>query len=188
MSDASQPVEPAEPAEPADEQAVPVEVADEDLAAELQELVYGSLTVLVALGALSGNELPPTPQNAIAVIIGTAFATLLAHTFSALVALHVRARRPLQREEFRAEFRHSWRIVLAALPAAAMFLLAALDVFGTRTAIRVSTLLTVLQLMAIGIIAARRSLSTIFGAVVFVAAATLMGLVIVAIELFVHHL
>ncbi|CAN5522949.1 hypothetical protein BH10ACT3_BH10ACT3_15640 [soil metagenome] len=166
---------------------VPTEAEDEDLAAELQELVYGSLTVLVALGALSGSEIPPSPRNGIAVIIGVAFATLLAHTFSALVALHVRARRPLQPAEFRAEFRHSWRIVLAAMPAAAMFVLSAFGVFGTRTAIRLSTVLAVLVLMAVGLIAARRSLSTTFGAVVFVAVATLMGLVIVAIEIFVHH-
>jgi len=160
----------------------------DDLADELQEFVYGTLTVMVALGALSGTVEAPLPRNAIAVIALTAFATLLAHSFSSLIALHVRAGRSVQRDEFRAEMRHSWRIVLAALPSIGVFLLAALDLFSSRTALRLSTGLAVLAMIAVGVIAARRSRSTYFGGFVFVVVATAMGLVIVAIEIFVHHL
>jgi hypothetical protein len=164
------------------------ELEVEDLADELQEFVYGTLTVMVGLGALSGSVQAPLPRNAIAVIVLTAFATLLAHSFSSLIALHVRTGRAVQRAEFRTELRHSWRIVLAALPAVAMFVLAGLDLFSSRTALRLSTALAVVAMIAVGVIAARRSHSTWFGGFVFVVVATAMGLAIVAIEIFVHHL
>ena len=55
--------------------------------------MYGSLTVLIAIGAMSG-ERPERARNAFVIVVGTAVATWLAHTFSALVGVHVRERRP----------------------------------------------------------------------------------------------
>ena len=171
-----------------DDTALPTAEEDEHFAAELQEFVYGTLTVLVAIGGLTGSQLPPEPRKAIAVIVGVAFATLLAHSFSALIALHVRTRRPVRRFEAVNEFRHSWRIVTATFPAVAMFVLAGLGVFSTRTALRLSTCIAVLALVLVGIVASRRAQNGLAGTIVFVGLATLMGLTIVAIELFVHHL
>ena len=161
---------------------------DAHLAADLQEFVYGTLTALVAIGGLSGSAEAPRPRDAIAVIVGVAFATTLAHAFSALIALHVRERRAVQRAEFLEEIGHSWRIVTATVPSVLMFVLAALGVFSTRTAMRLSTALAIAALIVVGVIAARRSGSSAFGVVLFVAVATTIGLSIVAIELFVHHL
>lgn len=161
---------------------------DAHVAADLQEFVYGTLTVLVAIGGLSGTVEAPLPRDAIAVIVGVAFATTLAHAFSALIAVHVRERRAVRRDEFRMELRHSWRIVTATVPSVLMFLLAALGVFSTRTAMRLSTALAVAAMIGVGVIAARRSQSSLFGTVLFVAVATCIGLLIVAIEVFVHHL
>jgi len=161
---------------------------DAHVAADLQEFVYGTLTVLVAIGGLSGSVEVPRPRDAIAVIVGVAFATTLAHAFSALIAVHVRERRTVRRDELRAELRHSWRIVTATVPSVLMLVFAALGVFSTRTAMRLSTGLAVAAMIGVGVIAARRSQSTMFGSVLFVALATAIGLLIVAIELFVHHL
>jgi len=159
---------------------------DEVYAAELQEFVYGTITVLVALGALGGSLTAPIPREAIAIIIGVSFATLLAHSFSAVMALHVRLRRPARRGEIRKQLSHSWRIVLAAVPAIVTFLVADLGLISPVSATRISLVLAVLALMWMGLIAAQRSQSTLLGAVMFVGAATLIGLCIVAIELYVH--
>jgi hypothetical protein len=160
---------------------------DEAYAAELQEFVYGTITVLVALGALGGSLTAPVPREAIAVIIGVTFATLLAHSFSAVMALHVRLRRPARSGEIGKQLSHSWRIMLAAVPALVTFLVADLGLISPVAAIRISLALAVLALMWMGLIAAQRSQSTFLGGVMFVGAATLIGLCIVAIELYVHH-
>ncbi|MEI7887535.1 MAG: hypothetical protein WCJ04_09095 [Actinomycetes bacterium] len=171
-----------------DDQRSPAQrAADETFASELQEFVYGTITVLVALGAISGSSAPPVAREEIAVIIGVSLATLLAHSFSAVMALHVRLRRPAHRGEIGSQLSHSWRIMLAAVPALAMFVLADLGLFSAVAATRASLLLAVLALMWTGLIAARRSQSTFLGALMFVGAATLIGLCIVAIELYVHH-
>lgn len=168
----------------------PASTTDHDahVAADLQEFVYGTLTVLVAIGGLSGTSEAPLPRNAIAVIVGVAFATTLAHAFSALIAVHVRERRTVRRDEFRSEVGHSWRIVTATVPSVVLFVLAAMGVMSSRTAMRLSTALAVGAMIAVGVIAARRSQSSWFGTVLFVAVATMIGMLIVAIEVFVHHL
>jgi hypothetical protein len=161
---------------------------DRHLALDMQEYVYGTLTVLVAVGGLSGSSTLAEPGEAIAVIVGVAIATALAHVFSALTGLHVATRRPLRRTEALRELGHSWRVVTACGPAVVVFLLAALGWYSTRTALRLTTLLGVLTLMAIGVLASRRAGAKPFSTVVFVVMATLIGLAIVAIELYVHHL
>ncbi|CAB4529671.1 unannotated protein [freshwater metagenome] len=185
--------------EPAVQQTLAAQILDEDdrspaqreedevLAAEMQEFVYGTITVLVALGAIGGSRIEPVPTQAIAVLIGVSFATLLAHSFSAVMALHVRLRRPAQLGEIRKELSHSWRIVLAAIPAMAMFVVSAAGLISPTAATRISVGLAVLALMWMGLIAAKRSQSTFLGGVMFVGAATLIGLCIVAIEIYVHH-
>jgi hypothetical protein len=170
-----------------DDRSAAQKAEDEAYAAELQEFVYGTITVLVALGALGGSLTEPVPREAIAVIIGVSFATLLAHSFSAVMGLHVRLRRPARSGEIRDQLSHSWRIVLAAVPAILTFLVADLGLISPISATRISLVLAVLALMWMGLIAARRSQSTFLGGVMFVGAATLIGLCIVAIELYVHH-
>jgi len=158
------------------------------LAMGLQEFVYGTLTVLVAIGGLTVAAEPPGAEHAIAVIGGVAVATMLAHSFSALVAHHIVHARPVRRREALEELGRSWRVVVAALPSIAVFLIAETGLYGGRTALRVSTLLALLALLAVALVASRRSHSGWFGTTVFMALATGMGLVIVAIEVYVHHL
>ncbi|MEX0768633.1 MAG: hypothetical protein WD029_09195 [Microthrixaceae bacterium] len=161
--------------------------ADETYASQLQEFMYGNITVLVALGALGGSRTEPVPREAIAVIIGVSFATLLSHSFSAIMALHVRLGRPVKTGELKEQLSHSWRIVMAAVPSLTMFIFANAGLLSPVAATRISVALAVLALMWLGLIAARRSQSTLLGSLMFVGAATLIGLCIVAIELYVHH-
>src|SRR5215204_4461357 len=94
----------------------------EALAEDLQEFVYGTITALVAISALNGKQ-PPSARNAGVVILGTAIATWLAHSFSSVIGEHVRKQRPPSRGEILATSRRSWRVVTAALPATALLVL-----------------------------------------------------------------
>jgi hypothetical protein len=157
-----------------------------DLAEELQEFVYGTITVLVAIGAINGQKLT-SGRNAIVIILGTALATWLAHTFAAVIGIHVRERRPVTRQETLTEFSHSWRVVTAAFPATAACVLAQVGVFSLRFALVASIVMGVIALIVVAIFAATRSSFTTWGVVAYAAGATSIGLLIVAIEIAIHH-
>jgi hypothetical protein len=160
--------------------------SDQEVAERLQEFVYGTITAMVALGALDAKNLG-SARAATAVVIGTAIATWLAHAFAALVGVNVREHRAADRNEIVATFRQTWRIVTAAMPATAMLLIADLEWISLRTALTASTVIGILQLVAVALIAARRSRFTIVGGIAYVITATAIGLVIVVIELTVVH-
>jgi hypothetical protein len=159
---------------------------DEDLAERLQEFVYGTITALVVIGALDAKSLG-SARSATLVVAGTAFATWLGHAFAAVIGVHIRQRRAVQRHEIVAKFRHSWRIVTAAVPATVTLIIADIGWISLRSALSTATLLGVLQLLAVAVIAARRSHFTVFGVVAYAVTATTIGLVIVAIEIAVFH-
>jgi hypothetical protein len=160
--------------------------AGEDLAERLQEFVYGTITALVVIGALDGKQLD-SAGSATIVVVGTAFATWLAHTFAAIIGVHVRERRPVRRHEMVTKFRQSWRIVTAALPATAVLILADVGLISLRFALSAATLIGVVQLLGVGVVAAKRSGSSLFGVAVYAATAAAIGLVIVAIEIAAFH-
>ena len=85
---------------------------DEELAERLQEFVYGTITMLVVIGALDDKNLG-SPRDATFVIVGTTFATWLAHTFAAIIGMHIHERRSVRRHEVITNFRRSWRIITA---------------------------------------------------------------------------
>ena len=159
---------------------------DEDLAERLQEFVYGTITALVVIGALDGKKLG-SPRDATVVVVGTAIATWLAHTFAAVIGVHVRERRPIRRHEIVTKFRRSWRIVTAALPTTVLLLVADAGWLGLRSALRAATAVCILQMVVVGVIAARRSGFALFGVAVYAATATVIGLIIVAIEIAAFH-
>jgi hypothetical protein len=159
---------------------------EEDLAEKLQEFVYGTITVLVVIGALDGENLG-SPRSATIVVVGTAVATWLAHAFASIIGAHIRHRRQLRNHEIVTKFRHSWRIVTAAIPTTVLLLFAGAGVFGLRTAFVLATVVGVVQMLAVAVIAARRSKFSFVGVVAYAGCATAIGLIIVAIEIAVFH-
>jgi hypothetical protein len=159
---------------------------EDDLAARLQEFVYGTITVMVAIGALNGRHLD-SARNAIVIILGTALATWFAHTFAAVIGVHVRERRVVTRHETVTEFRQSWRVVTAAFPANIMLVLAEAGVFSLRFALVASTCMAVIALIAVGVIAATRSSFTPLGVLGYAVGAGAIGLLIAAVEVAIHH-
>jgi hypothetical protein len=163
-----------------------VDEDEEDLAEKLQEFVYGTITVLVVIGALDGENLG-SPRSATIVVVGTAVATWLAHAFASIIGAHIRQRRQLRNHEIVTKFRHSWRIVTAAIPTTVLLLFAGAGVFGLRTAFVLATIVGVVQMLGVAVIAARRSKFSFVGVVAYAGCATVIGLIIVAIEIAVFH-
>ena len=163
-----------------------VDEGEEDLAEKLQEFVYGTITVLVVIGALDGENLG-SPSAATIVVVGTAVATWLAHAFASIIGAHIRERRQLRNHEIVTKFRHSWRIVTAAIPTTVLLLLAGAGAFGLRTAFVLATIAGVVQMLVVAVIAARRSQFSFVGVVAYAGCATVIGLIIVAIEIAVFH-
>src|SRR5262249_32427368 len=143
---------------------------DEDLAERMQEFVYGTISTMVVIGALDAKQLG-SARSAILVVVGTAIATWLAHTFAAVIGAHVRARRAVKRNEIATKFRRSWRIVTASIPATLALLGAGVGLFSLRTALFVATFFGVVQLVAVGVFAARRSEFTRSGVIAYAATA-----------------
>jgi hypothetical protein len=163
-----------------------VDEDEEDLAEKLQEFVYGTITVMVVIGALDGEQLG-SPRNATIVVVGTAVATWLAHAFAAIIGAHIRQRRSLRSHEIVTKFRHSWRIVTAAVPTTILLAFSEAGAFGLRTAFTLATIVGVLQMLLVAVIAARRSMFSFMGVVAYAGCATAIGLIIVAIEIAVFH-
>jgi hypothetical protein len=159
---------------------------DHQVAERLQEFVYGSLTVLIAIGALSGERLS-SARNAFVVVVGTAVATWLAHTYSAIIGIHIRERRNVTAEETAVEFRTSWRVVTASFPAGIALVGAGLGLYSVRTALVGGIVLAVVQLIAAGVFAGTRAGSSRFGALGYAAVATVIGLAIVMMEVVINH-
>jgi hypothetical protein len=59
--------------------------------------------------------------------------------------------------------------------------------FGLRTAFVLATIVGVLQMLVVAVIAARRSMFSLVGVVTYAGCATVIGLIIVAIEIAVFH-
>jgi hypothetical protein len=160
--------------------------AREALAEDLQEFVYGTITVLVVISALNGKQVP-SARNAGVVVLGTALATWLAHAFSSIIGAHVREQRPTSRGEVALAFRRSWRVVTAALPATVLLVLAGRGWISVSTALYTATALAILALIGVAIVAARRSGFSATGTALYALVATSIGLCIAAIEVLIHH-
>ena len=162
------------------------EAQREALAEDLQEFVYGTITALVVISALNAEH-PPTARNAAVVILGTAIATWLAHSFSSVIGVHVRKQRPPSRGEIVATSRRSWRVVTAALPATGLLVLAGADWISVSAALDIATALAIVALVAVAVVATRRSGFNAFGVLLYTLTATAIGLVIAAMEVAIHH-
>ena len=162
------------------------EAQHEALAEDLQEFVYGTITALVVISALNAKT-PPSARNAGVVILGTTIATWLAHSFSSVIGVHVREQRSPSRREIVTTSRRSWRVVTAALPATALLVLAGAGWISVTAALDIATVLMIIALIAVAVVAARRSGFSAFGVLLYSLTATGIGLFIAAIEIAIHH-
>lgn len=145
--------------------------------------LYGTVLVTSVLAAFAGSE---NVGYVIAAVVVTTSVFALAHAWAHALARSGAARAPLDRHALLGSIGHESPIVEAALPAAAVLLLAALDVYSVETALWIAVLVNVALLFIWG--AGLRQLAGGTGLQVLGAglASASLGLVLVALKVLVH--
>ena len=151
----------------------------------LAAYVYGTIATLVAIGGLTFEDHLDALSAAGIIVVG-AIAIWLAHAVSNMVARRARDA-DLNVAAVRADLRNSWPIVSAALPAAAIMIIAAFGAWTASTGLVIDEAIGVVALAAVGIATAgaRRSIGR---RIIYVASLTFVGLAIVGLELAAHFL
>lgn len=152
----------------------------------LGEYVYGVIGTLVALGTLSFRA-DVDPVSACGNVFVGAVAVWLAHAVAGVMADWAR-QEPISARLVAHRLRHSWPILSAALPAAAILLLSSAGVWPEITGLWVSDGVAVLTLAGIGIWVAAGSREPLARRVVYVAALVGVGALIVGLELAAHYI
>ena len=158
-----------------------------------QAFIYGTITTLVAM---AGLELvgEPTVGAVAAIVVASAVATWLAHSYATLIGRGLIASGATAQSNLRAVAR-TWAsamhasapILYAAIPALVGFALAGLGLWSLTTAIRLGNLAGIVIMGATSVAAARAHHATRLAQVLSVVVTTVLGLLIVAVEYAVHH-
>ena len=150
-------------------------------------VVYGSISVLAAVGGLRLESQALTAWQAATVVIVVAVAAWLAHSMWRVVRARARREPEPERSHELHELVRSWPILASGLPATAALLLAGAGVWSVATGLRIAQGLGVGVLLAAGLLTARLAGGTRSRQVVYVIALPTVGLVIVFLEVAAHH-
>jgi hypothetical protein len=153
----------------------------------LADYVYGTIATLVAILGLTFDT-HPDALTAGAVIIVGAVAIWLAHGLSQLVAERSRQAGSMPLADIVAEFRTSWPIVSAAVPATLVMLMAEFGVYSTSTGLGIAQIVGVLALAGVGVATAGGSKRPVVRRIGYVALVTGVGVLIVVMEAAAHSL
>jgi hypothetical protein len=151
-------------------------------------VVYGTITVLAAVGGLRLESQSLKALQAAAVLLVVAVAAWLAHSMWRVVTARARQAPEPDRSYELHEVLRSWPIVAAGLPGAASMVLAAVGTWSVPTGLRVAQGLGIVLLFAAGLLTARLAGATRSAQLVYMLALPCAGLVIVALEVAAHHL
>ena len=145
--------------------------------------LYGTVLVTSVLVAFASFE---DVGYVIAAVLITTSVFALAHAWAHALARSGAARAPLDRHALLSSIGHEFPIVQAALPAAVVLLLAALDVYSVGTALWIAVLVNVALLFIWGAglrqLAGGTGLQVLGGGL----ASASLGLVLVALKVLVH--
>jgi hypothetical protein len=153
----------------------------------LSSYVYGTISTLVAIAGLTFENSPHALTTAGVVVVG-AVAIWFAHALSQLVVLPSWQNLDLKAADVRTELRHSWSILVAAIPATFIFMLAGLHLFEVKTAFVVADVVGVLALAMVGIGTAGNRDRPLRRRLLYTGGMVSVGLLIVLLEAGVHQL
>lgn len=163
------------------------EHAHNQLADRVAFVVYGSITVLAAVGGLELESESLKAVQGAAVLIVVAVAAWLAHSMWRVV--RARARRdpePVRSHELH-ELVRSWPILLSGLPGTIALLLAAAGVWSVEVGLQIAQVLGVAVLLGAGFLTARLAGASRSRQLLSVIALPTVGLLIVALEVAAHE-
>ena len=152
-------------------------------------VVYGTISVLAAIGGLrlEADELKALQASVVLIVV--ALAAWLAHSMWRVVTARARLDRldlEIGRSRELHELLRSWPVLASGLPGAAAMVLAAADVWSVPTGLRVAQGLGVAILFAAGLLTARLAGASRSRQIVYVFALPCVGLVIVGLEVVAH--
>jgi hypothetical protein len=150
-------------------------------------VVYGSITVLAAVGGLRLESESLKAPEAAAVLIIVAVAAWLAHSMWRVVRARARHGPAPDRSRELHELLRSWPILASGLPGATAIVLAAAGAWSVATGLEIAEALGIVVLFAAGLVTARLAGATGSRLLVYVIALPTVGLVIVALEVAAHH-
>jgi hypothetical protein len=155
-------------------------------AAWTSELVYGTLTVIIALAGIdvAGGT---GPSGAGAIVLVGAAATWTAHAYSALLGHRATTGKPTTAADVGHALRHSMPILLAALPATIAMGGASVGWWAPGAAFVFASAAGIAVLAGAGWFAARATGADIAGQVVSMIVTTSIGVAIVIVEILLHH-
>jgi hypothetical protein len=150
-------------------------------------VVYGSITVLAAVGGLRLEAAALKARQAAAVVVVVAIAAWLAHSMWRVVRARARKEpEPVRSRELH-ELLRSWPILASGLPGTAALMLAGAGAWSVATGLRIAQGLGVGVLFASGLLTARLAGASRSQELIYVIALPGVGLVIVLLEVAAHH-
>ncbi len=150
-------------------------------------VVYGTISVLAAIGGLALEAEALRPAQAAAVLIVVAIAAWMAHSLWRVVRARARQDPMPERSRELHELLRSWPIVAAGLPGASVMALTAADAWSVATGLAVAQSLGVAVLFAAGLVTARLAGASRSSQLVYVFTLTGVGLAIVGLEVAAHQ-
>ncbi len=152
----------------------------------LAEFVYGTVTGMVALAAMSTHPKEGWLETVFAVILG-ASAIWLAHAYSIMLSKRVTAGRRLTRDEVLHTMRGSWPIVSAGVVLAVPLMLCGLGLWSVETGLALSGYLGVVMLALCGMLAGVITKETWTHRLLLAAVYGGLGVAVVAVEYLANH-
>jgi hypothetical protein len=150
-------------------------------------VVYGSISVLAAVGGLRLESQDLKAPEAVAVVIVVAVSSWLAHSMWRVVRARARQDSEPEYSHELHELLRSWPILASGLPGAAALVLAAAGAWSVEIGLEIAQGLGIGVLFAAGLLTARLAGATPSRRLVYVIALPSVGLVIVALEVAAHH-
>jgi hypothetical protein len=151
-------------------------------------IVYGSITLLAAVGGLILESQSLKPWQAAAVLIVIAISAWLAHSTWRAVRARARQDPEPERSHELHELLRSWPILLAGLPGTTSLVLAAAGAWSVAVGLRIAQGLGVAVLFGAAFLTARLAGATRSQQLIYLIALPSVGLVIVALEVGAHHI
>ena len=153
---------------------------------KLSEFIYGTVTGMVAVTGISGDD-ETSWLGAATIIVSGAAAIWIAHAYSMLISKRVTLGRRLGVNDLTETLSGSWPIVTAGAILSAPILLVALNAWSLDFALTVSSLLGVAILALVGYFAGVLSGESWSRRLLLVALSAGLGLAVIAVEFAAHH-
>jgi len=150
-------------------------------------LVYGSISVLAAIGGLRLESQSLKALQAAAVVIVIAVSAWLAHSMWRVVSARARRDPEPERSHELHELVRSWPILASGVPGTLALVLAGAGAWSVGTGLRIAQVLGVAVLFAAGFVTARLAGATGSRQLVYVITLPSVGIVIVLLEVAAHH-